>query len=269
MANMMVGLFDGKGTMRVTEYPQPVPGPGDALIRVRETGICGSDLIFYSDQTTPETFPGGHEVAGEIVEVGEGVDRRRIGQRVAIETIGHGLACGRCWYCRMGQYTHCDDKAQDEGGGYAQYMKRRAFGCYPVPDNLSWEEAALVEPFAVSIHAVRLGRMTGGETVAVLGSGNIGLTAVAAARALGAGKVLATARHDHQGAMAKRLGADVALPPDSREFRDAVAEATDGRGADMTVETCRGQERRCNQRSHQSNPEAGTDNGPSASSRCR
>ena len=113
-------------------------------------------------------------------------------------------------------------------------------GCYALPDELSWEEGALVEPLAVSVQGLRMGRLSGGETVVVLGAGNIGLTAVAAARAMGAGKVFATARNEHQAALAKRLGADDALPPDGPALQEAVAEATDGRGADMTLETVGG-----------------------------
>ena len=141
MVTMTAALFDGKGHMNVVEMDRPKTGPGDVLIRVRETGICGSDLIIYTDLTTPEKIPAGHEVAGEIVETGPGVDPRRVGERIAIETIGHGLACAECWYCRMGQYTHCQNKATDQGGGYAQYISRRAFGCYPVTDRISWEQS--------------------------------------------------------------------------------------------------------------------------------
>ena len=97
-----------------------------------------------------------------------------------------------------------------------------------------------MEPLAVSIHSVRRGRMSAGETVVVLGAGNIALAAVAAARALGAGRVYVTARHLHQAAMAKRLGADDALPPDGPELIEAVAEVTDGRGVDLTLETVGG-----------------------------
>ena len=240
MATMKAALFDGKGAMKVTEYEKPDPSPGDVVVNVRATGICGSDLQENLDKTRPDERPSGHEVAGEIFERGDGVDASRQGQRVAIETIGHGRACTTCWYCRMGQFKQCLDMAPLEGGGFAQYIKRRAVGCYPLPDNLSWEEGALVEPLAVSVHALRRGQMVGGETVVVLGSGNIGLTAVAAARALGAGKIYATARHEQQGAMAKRLGADDAFPPDGPALVEAVADVTDGRGADLTIETAGG-----------------------------
>jgi L-iditol 2-dehydrogenase len=240
MATMRAALFDGKGAMHLTDFPKPEADPGDAIVRVRATGICGSDLQIKADQTDPDNMPAGHEVAGEIVEVGEGVDHSLIGQRVAMETIGHGRACMSCWYCRTGQYKQCLNLAPAEGGGFAQYIKRKAAGCYTLPDNLSWEEGALVEPFAVSIHGVRRGGLIGGETVVVLGAGSIGLTAVAAARALGAGKLFVTARHEQQASMAKRLGADEAFPPDSPDFIGAVAEATGGRGADLTIETVGG-----------------------------
>ncbi len=240
MLTMLAALHDGKGAMQLAEIQRPTPGPGDVIVRVRATGICGSDLLNYGMNTTPETVPGGHEVAGEVVEAGQGVPPALLGKRVAVETIGQGRACTVCWYCRMGQYRQCLDRVPSEGGGFAQYMKRKAIGCYPVPDGLSWEEAALVEPLAVSVHAVRRGQMSGGETVAVLGAGNIGLTAVAAARALGAGRVFVTARHEHQAALARFLGADDVLPPDGLALREALDEATDGLGADLTIETVGG-----------------------------
>ena len=242
MTAMTAGLYDGVGSVVVRDIERPTPGPDDAIIRVRASGICGSDLLMNADKTAPDVVPTGHEVAGEIVEVGERVDPSRVGQRVAIDTLGHGKTCGRCYYCRMGQFRQCEDKMADEGGAFAQYMKRRAAGCYPLPEHVSWEEGALVEPLAVSVHAIRRGQMRGGETVVVLGAGNIGLTAVAAARAMGAGKVYVTARHEHQAAMAKRLGADEALPSDGVAVQEAIAEVTDGRGADMSIETVGGKQ---------------------------
>ena len=240
MSTMSAALYDGKGAMGLTEIPRPDLGPGDALVRVRSAGICGSDLLFNSGRTEPDRMPAGHEVAGEIAEVGAGVAPSRIGERVAVESIGHGLACLDCWYCRTGQYFLCPNKSADEGGGFAEYMKRGAAGCYTLPDNVSWEEAALVEPFAVAIHSVRRGEMSGGETVAVLGAGTIGLCAVAAARALGAGTVIVTAKHRQQAEMALRLGADQAVSPEGGALWDAVAAASDGRGADLTLESVGG-----------------------------
>ena len=239
MAMMKAGLYDGE-KMRLAEAPRPEPGPGDVVARVRCTGICGSDLLFYARNTTPDSMHIGHEVAGEVVEVGEGVDPDLVGRRVAIENIGQGNACGRCWFCRSGQFVQCTDRDPPRGGGYAEFIARRATGCYPVPDSISWEAAGLVEPLAVSVHGVRRGQMAGGETVLVVGAGNIGLTAVAAARAMGAGKVLVTARHTHQAGMAMSLGADEALPSEADDLAERVEAATDGRGADLTLESVGG-----------------------------
>jgi threonine dehydrogenase-like Zn-dependent dehydrogenase len=239
MGTMTAALHDGKA-MQIAEVARPTASPGDAVIRVRGAGICGSDLLMYGASSTPEKLPGGHEVAGEVIEVGQGVDPSLKGRRVAVDTIAHGRACATCWYCRMGQVKHCVNKSPGNGGGFAEWMKRRAIGFYPLPDSLSWEEGALVEPLAVSVHAVRRGQMSSGETVVVLGAGNIGLTAVAAARAMGAGKILVSARHEQQAVMAKRLGADEALPSEGNALREAVLDATDGRGADMSIETVGG-----------------------------
>ena len=240
MTMMKAAFYDGKGKMNVGEYPKPEVGPGEVLVNIRATGICGSDLQMKADQTEEDQDPVGHEVAGEIVEVGAGVDESLIGKRVAMEIIGLGKACLSCWYCRMGQYRQCQNMSEIVGGGFAEYIKRKAVGCYVMPDNMSWEEGALVEPFAVSLHGVRRGRLIGEETVVVLGSGNIGLTAVAAARALGAGKIFVTSRHEQQASMAKTLGADYAFQPDDPAFEDAILDATEGRGADLTIETVGG-----------------------------
>ena len=240
MTTMSAALNNGKGAMEVKQIEKPEPGPGDAVVRVRQTGICGSDLLNYALMTDQEEFPGGHEVAGEIVEVGEGVDPGRVGERVAIDTICHGLTCGMCWYCRTGQTFHCRDRAPFRSGGFAEYMQRRAVGCFPLSDGMSWAEGALVEPLAVSVHAMRKGQLTGGEVVAVVGSGTIGLTAVAAARAMGAGMIFASARHEHQADLARQLGADEAVSSEGPALEEAVKEVTDGRGADLTIETIGG-----------------------------
>ena len=109
----------------------PEVGPGDAIVRIRATGICGSDLQVKADQKEADESPVGHEVAGEIIAVGDGIDDGMVGARVAIETIGHGRACLRCWYCRMGQYKQCMDMAPPEGGGFAEYIKRKAWAATP------------------------------------------------------------------------------------------------------------------------------------------
>ena len=240
MRTMRAALYQGSRKLLVQDVPVPEVGPGEVLARVRAEGVCGSDLLIWWDKAEPEQMPAGHEVAGEIVEVGEGVDPARMGERVAIDILGFGVNCSACFYCRQGQPIQCLNKKPDTGGGYAQYIKRNAAGCFPIHGTMTWDEAALVEPLAVSVHACRRGKLEGGETVLVLGAGNIGQTAVAAARAMGAGKVLVTARHPHQGELARSLGADVILPDHGEELTEAVADETAGRGADLTLESVGG-----------------------------
>jgi len=237
---MRGALHDGKGAVRVHDVPLPDRFPGSALLRVRKVGICGSDLNLHSERTEPEVLPSGHEVAGEIVELPPGETRLRIGDRVAVESIGNGLSCGACWYCRQGQRRHCDSIADDTGGGYAQYMTRRQAGLFKITDTMDWAAGALVEPLAVSVHALRWGGMKPGETVVVVGSSTIGLAAIAGARYLGAGRIVASARHPQQAEAARRMGADTVVGSEPGALEEAAREATDGRGADLAVETIGG-----------------------------
>ncbi|MCH8222276.1 MAG: alcohol dehydrogenase catalytic domain-containing protein [Chloroflexi bacterium] len=239
--SMKGALHDAGDLMELRDdLPMPEQFPGSALIRVRRTGICGSDLHMNNERTEPQTMPGGHEVAGEVVEVPAGETRIAVGDRVAVETIGSGKACNECWYCNMGQYRHCTDKSDDTGGGFAEYMTRKPGGLYKLPDEMSWTDGALVEPLAVSVHAVRWGGMAPGDTVAVVGSATIGLAAIAAARQLGAGRIIASARYEQQATAAARLGADVVVGSEPGELEEAAREATDGRGADMVFESIGG-----------------------------
>ena len=237
---MKASFYNGNGKMEVMEHPDPVAGRSDAVVKVKATGICGSDLLINNDKQAADEVPAGHEVAGEIVEVGSDVDSGFIGRRVAIETIGHGRSCGTCWYCRFGQYRQCMDLEDSNGGGFAQFIKRKVVGCYEISEKNSWEEAALVEPLAVSVHGMRRGGLLGGETVVILGAGNIGLTSVAAARHLGAGKIIVTARHSQQADMALSLGADEAISPDSNDLEHLILDSTGGKGSDLTIETVGG-----------------------------
>lgn len=241
MGTMRGALHDGKDTVEFyDDLEMPERFPGSALIRVRRTGICGSDLHMNRERTEKQRVPSGHELAGEVVAVPEGETRISVGDRVAVETIGAGLSCGECWFCRQGQTRHCTDKAPDSGGGFAEYMTRRPAGLFPVADNVDWADAALVEPLAVSVHGVRWGGMRPGDTVAVIGSATIGLAGIVAARHLGASRIVASARYPQQANAARMLGADAVVGSEPGELEDAAREATDGRGADVVLETIGG-----------------------------
>ena len=237
---MKAAFYDGSEKMQVSDYPDPTADTGEVIVRLKATGICGSDLNMNKAKTAADAHPAGHEVAGEIVDVGKNVDKSFIGERVAVEVLGTGRSCNNCWYCRQGQYIHCPYREGSSSGGFAEYVVRKIGGCYKLGDSMTWAEGALVEPLAVSVHGVRIGGLKGGETVAVVGSGTIGLTAIAAARKLGAGKILATSRHKQQSDMAKSLGADDTCGSEGDEFEQMVLSHTEGRGADLTIETVGG-----------------------------
>ena len=234
---MRAALDDGTGQYVVQDVRVPDMFEGAALIRVRQTGICGSDLHMTTSRTEAQELPSGHEVAGEIVDIPDGDHGLSVGDRVAVEMVGAGRACLTCHFCRYGQWKHCTNMAPDTGGGFAQYMTRRPAGIFKLPDPFDWIDGALVEPMAVSVHGLRYGRMQPDDVVGVVGSATIGLSSIAAARAFGARTVIASARHPQQAEAAKKMGADVVVGTEPGEFEDACLEASNGVGADFVVES--------------------------------
>lgn len=231
----MTAVFcTAKEKIEVRRVPVPSPGPGEVLLRVRACGICGSDLHFYRGAlpTMPNISPG-HEFAGEVVELGEGVQGWAPGQRVVIEPL---RVCRECAYCRTGQYQLCARRVllgTFAPGGLTEFIAVPAYTLYPLPEALDFEMGALVEPLAVAVHGLHQVGLSVGERVLILGSGSIGLMAVLAARAAGAGEVMVTYRHDHQGRAALALGASRVVTADE-------AAGLDKEGIDVAVETVGG-----------------------------
>jgi 2-desacetyl-2-hydroxyethyl bacteriochlorophyllide A dehydrogenase len=188
------------------DLPRPIARAGEAVVKIRNCGVCGSDLHWYHGGfPIPPVCPG-HEISGEVVEIGAGVGSVRLGDRVAIEPL---IVCRECSYCRTGNYQLCRRfrvLGTMVNGGFAEYVAMPAYALFPLPSELGWDVGALSEPLAVCVHAVRLAGVRLGERVLVLGAGSIGLLAVVAARAAGAAEVLITARYPHQAAAAEALG---------------------------------------------------------------
>ena len=237
---MRAALDDGTGRYVVQDVPIPEMYPGAAMIRIRQTGICGSDLHMTTSRTEAQTLASGHETTGEILELPDGEHNLSIGDRVAIEMIGAGRACLTCHFCRYGQYKHCVNLAPDTGGGIAQYMTRKPAGLFKLPDSFTWLDGAIVEPMAVSVHGLRYGRMQPGDIVGVVGSATIGLSSIAVAKAFGARTVIASARHRQQAEAAKRMGADIVVGTEDGAFEAACMDASGGIGADFVVESVGG-----------------------------
>jgi len=231
---MLAAFSGGKEKIEVREVPVPAPGPGEVLLRVRACGICGSDLHFYRGELPMiPTISPGHEFAGEVAEVGEGVQGMAPGQRVLAEPL---RTCRECSYCRTGKYEICSERVllgTRAPGALAEYVTVAAYTLYPLPESLDYELAALVEPLAVTVHGLHLVDLSFGERVVVLGSGSIGILATLAARALGAAEVVATFRYEHQAQAVLAAGASRAVPEGeaaglANERPDVVVEAVGG-----------------------------------------
>ncbi len=225
----------GAGDLRLVDEPAPVPGPGEALVRVTAVGICGSDLHWYDESgiggvalTRPLVL--GHEAAGVIA------DGPRTGQRVAIDP---SVPCGTCETCGLGRGHLCPRVRflgySTTDGTLRELIAWPLDSLVPLPDTIDDEAGAMLEPLGVAIHALRLGRVRPGDTVGVFGCGPIGLLLVQLARAAGATTVVATDRLPHRVAAARGLGAIAALV-DGGEEREALLRATRGRGVDAAIE---------------------------------
>ncbi|MGY1743690.1 MULTISPECIES: zinc-dependent alcohol dehydrogenase [unclassified Blastococcus] len=203
---MRAAVFDRPGEpIRVERLPDPEPGPGDVLVRVGRAGICGTDLAMTSDSLlTYGPGPFGHEFAGEVVAVGAGVDRARIGELVACLPV---TPCGGCPGCASGYALTC---AAPRGGaaGFAELAAVPAAGAIALPRTLGPADGALVEPMACGLHALRRGRLRAGDRVLVLGAGSMALSAVHWARRIGAGRVVVASRSAHRREVAMAVGAD-------------------------------------------------------------
>jgi 2-desacetyl-2-hydroxyethyl bacteriochlorophyllide A dehydrogenase len=217
---MRAAMCRGAGEIAVEQVDRPTPGPGEVLVRVRSCGICGSDLHWWHGEMMIPTVCPGHEVAGEVAAVGPGVTSLREGDAVALEGI---TTCGACVHCLAGDYQRCP-MSQYIGltspGGFADYLTMPARHCFRVPAGLDFPTAALSEPLGVAVHGVRISGLEIGQRVLVLGAGTIGLMAVVAARAGGAGEIVVTARRPQQKAAALALGADRVVDPDDGALLD-------------------------------------------------
>jgi L-iditol 2-dehydrogenase len=230
----------GVGNVALREVAEPVPGPGQALLEVAYTGICGTDLHIYLDEyrsVPPVTL--GHEISARIAGLGPGVDGVAVGDRVVTETYFH--TCGRCRHCGAGRPNLCAERRSlgtHVDGGFARYVLVPAHRLHGVPDGLDSRSAALAEPLACCIHALYdLATIQPGDVVVVSGPGPIGLLCLQLARAAGARTVLVGAEGD-DGRLEKgrAVGADHLVNVSRESLGDLVAELTDGVGPDACVE---------------------------------
>lgn len=235
----------GPRDIRPAEMENPQPGPGEVRVRVARAGICGSDVHYYlhgraGDFVMKRPFVLGHEFAGEVAEVGEGVRDLEPGMRVAVDP---SQACGECRFCRKGRYNLCEDMryfgsaSRDPhiDGAFAEYIVAPALNCHPVPDGMSFGEAAMLEPLSVSLHAVKRAGDVVGARVLIMGGGPIGQLAALSARALGAAQIVLNDLDAFPRQFALENGVDAVLDAADPEAAGRAADLAPG-GFDVAIE---------------------------------
>ncbi len=239
---MKVAVLKKIEKIEIEERLVPVPGPGEVLIKVEAVGVCGSDVHYYrhgriGSQIVNKPLVLGHEAAGKIVVTGKGVGGIKAGTRVALEP---GVPCRVCEFCRKGEYNVCLKMryfgCPSVDGAYREYLTHPADFVFPLPANLSYEEGAMIEPLSVGLHAVELGGIRPGDTVAVIGAGSIGLCALQAARLAGAGVIFISDKLAPRLKLAKKFGAGVTVDASLENLVEVVKKATGGRGVDVAIE---------------------------------
>ena len=214
---MLCGVLHAIRDVRLERRPIPEPGPDQVLIEIQRVGVCGSDIHYYThghigDHVVRQPMILGHESSGIVVQAGPGVRTLSEGDRVALEP---GYTCGKCHYCRSGRYNLCPDvvfmATPPYDGAFCEYIAWPADYCFPLPDSLSFEDGAMLEPLAVGLWSAERASIRPGDSVAIFGSGTIGLMVLQAARAAGASTIFAVDIEDFRLEHAKRLGATYAL----------------------------------------------------------
>jgi L-iditol 2-dehydrogenase len=233
---MRVAMYYNNRDVRLEELPVPKAGTGELLIRIRASGICGSDLMeWYRIKKAPLVL--GHEITGEVVEVGAGVDTFRVGDRVFSS---HHVSCGQCRYCLAGHQSVCDllRTTHFDPGGFAEYIRvpkiNVELGTLLIPDSMTFDEGSFIEPLACVVRAQRFARLRAGQTVLVIGSGISGLLHIQLARVRGAARIIATDISEYRLNAAKQFGADATIYG-TGDVPAKLLELNDGRLADLVI----------------------------------
>jgi len=236
---MRAAVFHGPAGFQIEEAPYPVLEKDGVIVKVKDCGICGSDLHFYR-MTRQSGMIIGHEFSGDVVEVGSEVKNVKAGDRVVAAA---GRGCGQCYWCLTGQYIHCS-KLKFVGyaiqGAFAEYVSIPAFsmGVYAsrLADSTSYEEGATAEPLAVALYAVQQVNPRPSDTVVVIGLGIIGICIVKILKSLGVKQIIAGGRRPGRLQAARNNGADIVVDADSEDLVRVVKDLNQSKGADIVFE---------------------------------
>lgn len=238
---MKAAVVHGANDIRLEEVPRPFPEPGDIVVRVRASGICATDIKTLLGQGLPKKLPTilGHEVAGEVSALGEGVKDFAAGDRVAVYPIA---VCGECDYCTNERHNLCRHEfglAHGIDGGFAEFVRiprqiLNVGGVVKIPADIPFELAALAEPISCGLAALRVNRVNPGDTVAVVGAGPMGMIHLLLGKWRAANVIIIEQKPNRQ-EFAKKLGADAVIDPQTQDPIAAVKELTNGDGADVVI----------------------------------
>jgi len=233
----------GAKDLRLEDIEKPTVGPDEFLVRVKAATVCATDIRMYTFGDSRVKLPRvlGHEFAGDVEKVGANLrNGLKVGMRV---TANPNMYCGMCKYCVTGRHELCDSRYAlgiDVDGAFAEYLRvpPEAFktgGVCEVPDSLSYEEAALVEPLSCCLHGQEFAQTRVGDIVAVIGAGSIGLMHVVLSKAIGASKVIVSEIDDERLREAADFGADCLINPSKEDLALKISEVTDGHGVDVVI----------------------------------
>ena len=240
---MKTAVMEAIGKIEIEEREVPKPKKGEVLIKIGYVGICGSDVHYFEtgaigDFVVKPPFVLGHEAAGTVVELGEGVTSLKVGDRVALEP---GKPCGHCEFCKTGKYNLCPDvqffATPPVDGVFQEYVAYDASMCFLLPDNVSLMEGALIEPLAVGFHAANQGDAHIGKKAVVFGSGCIGLMCLLALKAEGVTEVYVIDVIEKRLKKALELGADGVIDSSKENAVDKIMEIVGGYGVDLAIDT--------------------------------
>ena len=224
LRRMKAGIYSGPQDIKIEEIPIPAVKPGHVLVDNIASGICGSDLHrYFGEWDQPKVkVATGHEFSGVVVEVGTGVTDIVVGDRVCPECFSH---CGQCTFCRIGQYNLCENiryLSAEGPGGFAEYSLLSASSVFKLPDSISFEEGALIEPLAVSYRSVLRTSASHKDRMFIFGAGTIGLFCLAVAKVIGVREVIISAKYEHQAKMAEKLGVDYVMRVPTQDVENEI-----------------------------------------------
>jgi L-iditol 2-dehydrogenase len=232
---MRVAMYYNNKDVRLEKIPTPRISSGELLVKVMASGICGSDVMeWYRIKKAPRVL--GHEIAGQITEVGEGIKNYRVGDRVFVS---HHVPCNTCRYCLNGHHTVCDTlrSTNFDPGGFSEYIRIPKInvdrGVFLLPEEVSYEDGVFIEPLACVLRGQRLSKFSPGQTVFVIGSGISGLLHIALARASGAGHIIASDINEYRLKAARKFGADDVI--DGKAAPSQIQEMNKGRLVDLVI----------------------------------